>query len=62
MIGLEPIKEYDTAKYVNVIKCKDCAEYIEYHENKYNCYGFCTRAKLWTDEDDYCNCGRRKEK
>lgn len=61
MIGLEPIKEYGTAKYANVIKCKDCVNYIKNHENKYNCDGFCMRNKVWTDEDGYCNCGERKE-
>ena len=71
-----PYSELITGVYnkdlVKVTRCKDCQLYIsaenmkkdpEYkkYDNKLGHDGLCEGTDKWTDENDYCSCGKNKE-
>ena len=71
-----PYSELITGVYnkdlVEVTRCKDCQLYIsaenmkkdpEYkkYDNKLGHDGLCEGTDKWTDETDYCSCGKNKE-
>ena len=56
-----------TADVVEVVRCKDCKYYIpkenlaDEYANPIGADGLCDNTDKYTDEDDYCSYGERKE-
>ena len=55
-----------TADVVEVVRCKDCVDYIpnadlDHKEfpNDLEADGLCDNSLKYTDETDFCSCGRR---
>lgn len=48
------LKEYQTADFVKVVRCKDC-------KNNWNGRGMCEELDLWIKEDGFCCKGERRE-
>lgn len=49
-----------TADVVEVVRCKDCVHYESYHKPVEDFDGKCFARCCETDEQDFCNYGKRK--